>query len=123
MEYLSSIVSLMILVVILVLEVRRPSNVIPVEEKIAYIKRILENLTPLTLLLVTDAEIQFGRGSGQFKRSYVLNELYKRIPDEYKKYITEDNLDVIINTSLPKAESLWADGPRFLENYDMGIRK
>ena len=35
----------------------------------------------------------------------------KGIPDEYKKYITEDNLDSIINKALEEAES-WANNPR-----------
>ena len=36
----------------------------------------------------------------------------KRCPDEYKKYITEDNLDSIINKALEEAERLWANNPR-----------
>ena len=42
----------------------------------------------------------------------MIDELYKRIPDEYKKYITEDNLDSIINKALEEAERLWANNPR-----------
>ena len=82
-----------------------------VAERIAYITRILKNLAPIALVLVTDAEIEFGGGTGQLKRSYVIAELYKLIPDEYKKYITEENLDAIINKALDEAEKLWADNP------------
>lgn len=81
-------------------------------EKMAYITRLLTNLVPIALVLVTEAEIQFGGGTGPLKRSYVIDELYKRIPDEYKKYITEDNLDSIINKALEEAEKLWANNPR-----------
>lgn len=81
-------------------------------EKMAYITRLLTNLVPIALVLVTEAEIQFGGGTGTLKRSYVIDELYKRIPDEYKKYITEDNLDSIINKALEEAERLWANNPR-----------
>lgn len=81
-------------------------------EKMAYITRLLTNLVPIALVLVTEAEIQFGGGTGTLKRSYVIDELYKRIPDEYKKYITEDNLDAIINRALEEAEKLWASNPR-----------
>lgn len=77
------------------------------KERIAYVTRLLTNLVPIALVLVTDAEIQFGGGTGKLKRSYVIDELYKRIPDEYKKYITEDNLDTIINRALEEAEKLW----------------
>jgi len=78
-------------------------------EKIAYITRLLTNLIPSALVLITDAEIQFGGGTGVLKRSYVICELYKLIPDEYKKYITEENLDAIINKVLPEAQKLWSD--------------
>lgn len=81
-------------------------------ERIAYITRLLTNLAPIALVLVTDAEIQFGGGTGQLKRSYVIDELYKRIPDDYKKYITEDNLDAIINKALEEAEKLWSGNPK-----------
>lgn len=80
-----------------------------VQERIAYITRLLTNLTPIALVLVTDAEIEFGPGTGKLKRSYVIDELYKRIPDDYKKYITEDNLDAIIKTALDEAERLWSE--------------
>lgn len=80
-----------------------------VGERIAYITRILTNLAPVALVLVTDAEIEFGGGTGPLKRSYVIDELYKRIPDEYKKYITVENLDVIINKALEEAEKLWSE--------------
>ncbi len=80
-------------------------------EKMAYVTRLLTNLVPIALALVTDAEIQFGGGTGALKRSYVIDELYKRIPDEYKKYITEDNLDTVINSALEGAEKLWKQNP------------
>lgn len=82
-----------------------------VAERVSYITRLLTNLVPIALVLVTDAEVTFGGGTGQLKRSYVIDELYKRIPDDYKKYITEDNLDTIINTALDQAEKLWVDNP------------
>lgn len=81
------------------------------EERIAYVTRLLQNIVPIALCLVTDAEITFGGGTGIIKRSYVIDELYKRIPDEYKKYITEENLDAIINDALEKAEELWSTNP------------
>lgn len=82
-----------------------------VHERVAYITRLLTNLAPIALVLVTDAEIAYGGGTGQLKRSYVLDELYQRIPDEYKKYITEENLDTIINRALEEAEKLWRNNP------------
>lgn len=79
------------------------------QEKIAYITRLLTNLVPIAMVLVTDAEITYGDdGTNVLKRSYVIDELYKRIPDEYKKFITEENLDSIIDKVLPEAKKLWA---------------
>lgn len=81
-------------------------------EKVAYITRLLTNLVPIALTIVTDAEIKFaGAETGVLKRSYAIGELYKMIPDDYKKFITEDNLDSIINTVLPEAKKLWAENP------------
>lgn len=86
-------------------------NAMSTKERVAYVTRLLLNLIPSTLILVTDAEIQFGGSTGTLKRSYVIDELYKRIPDEYKKYVTEENLDALINKVLPEAQKLWSDNP------------
>ena len=83
-----------------------------VQERVAYITRLLTNLAPIALVLVTDAEIEFGGGTGPLKRSYVIDELYKRIPDEYKKYITEENLDAVIKVALEQAEKLWEENEK-----------
>ena len=91
-------------------------------EKIAYITRLLQNLVPIALVLVTDAEIAYGGGTGQLKRSYVIDELYKRIPDEYKKYITEDNLDSIINKALEEAEKIWSTNTKVKELVYGGVQ-
>lgn len=77
------------------------------EEKIAYSKRLLENLMPIALSLVTNAEVIYGGGTGALKRAVVMDELYARIPDEFKKYIDESNLDNIIETALIEAKALW----------------
>lgn len=81
------------------------------QERIAYITRLLTNLAPIALVLVTDAEIDFGGGTGALKRSQVIDQLYMRIPDDYKKYITVDNLDMIIDKALEEAEKLWTTNP------------
>jgi len=87
-------------------------------EKMAYVTRLLTNLVPIALVLVTDAEVSDGGGTGKHKRSYVIDELYKRIPDEYKKYITEDNLDAVLNKSLDEAKILWESNDNFKRLVD-----
>lgn len=78
-------------------------------EKVAYVSRLLQNLIPIALGLVTDAEAQYGGGTGKIKRAYVIDELYSRIPDEFKPYVTEQNLDAILSKALDEAKVLWEE--------------
>ncbi|MDD3041254.1 hypothetical protein [Bacteroides sp.] len=78
-------------------------------EKVAYVSRLLQNLIPIALGLVTDAEAQYGGGTGKIKRAYVIDELYSRIPDEFKPYVTEQNLDAILTKALDEAKVLWEE--------------
>lgn len=80
-------------------------------EKVAYVTRLLTNLVPIALVLVTDAEITWGGKTGPIKRSQVIGQLYSYIPDEYKKYVTEENLDTIIEKALEQAEQIWENNP------------
>ena len=80
----------------------RKFRVMPVKEKIAYTTRLLSNLVPLVILFKKEAYEKFGPDEDAvdndlLKRSYIMNKLYERIPDEYKKYVSVDNLDSIIN--------------------------
>ena len=78
-------------------------------EKIAYVTRLITNLVPIAMVLVTDAEIDYGNGTGVLKRARVIEQLYTLIPDEYKPYVTEENLDAVINKVLPEAKKLWEE--------------
>lgn len=78
-------------------------------ERIAYVKRLLENLVPIAIKMVTLAEIDYGGGTGALKRAEVIDALYVRIPDEFKPYVTEANLDIIIEEALRKARILWEE--------------
>ncbi len=73
----------------------------PVKEKIAYTTRLLANLVPMVAVLKTEAFRKYGPDDEAGKnsilyRAYLIDELYKRVPDEYKKYISIENLDAII---------------------------
>lgn len=83
----------------------------PTEERIAYIKRLLENLYPAALSMVTNAEKKYGSKTGLLKKSYVYEKLYTLIPDEYKPYITETNLESILETALETAQIYWKNNP------------
>ena len=69
-------------------------------EKVAETTRLLSNLVPITIWLVVEAEDVLRRENSLVKRAYVMDKLYRRIPDEYKKYITENNLNSIITNAL-----------------------
>lgn len=82
-------------------------NQMSTAEKLKYIVQLISNLVPIALALVTDAEIQFGDGTGPIKRSWVIGQLYQRIPDEFKKYITEEDLSEVVEDALLQAKILW----------------
>ncbi|MDD3288416.1 MAG: hypothetical protein PHX43_05355 [Alphaproteobacteria bacterium] len=107
---------LLSVMILLLLDIRHTSKPMSEEEKVAYATRLLKNLLPIAPLFITDAENQFGPGTGSVKRAYVINELYKSVPDEYKKLITEENLDLIIATVLPKIEGVWAENPQIMNH-------
>ena len=79
------------------------------EERIAYVKRLLENLVPIAVKLVSIAEKDYGGGTGVLKRADVIDQLYSRIPDEFKPYVTEKNLDSVLEAALEEARVLWED--------------
>lgn len=79
------------------------------DERVAYAKRLLENLMPIAIKLVSSVESKYGDGTGALKRAEVIDELYSRIPDAYKPYVTEKNLEAILEDALDKARVLWED--------------
>ena len=85
-------------IIVLTLKVFQPKE--SAKEKVANTKRLLENLIPSAIILISEVEIKFGASIGFFGRAYILDGLYKRIPDEYKKYVTEENLEAILSKAL-----------------------
>jgi len=89
------------------------------EEKIAYVTRLLQNLVPIAFNLVTEPEITYGEKTGPIKRSFVLDELYIRIPDEFKQYVTVENLEAILESVLEDARVIW-DSNEFMSTVVYG---
>lgn len=87
------------------------------EEKIALTQRLLQNLAPIALALVTKAEKDFNSnpmiGMGKLKRSQVLGDLYAMVPDEFKPYVTEENLSTILEIALDEAKDIWGTSKSF----------
>lgn len=85
------------------------SKIMSDSEKMALTKRLLENLIPIAFSLITNAEMDFDSGSGKLKQAYVLDELYSRVPDEFKQYVTMDNLKNILESVLIDARLIWKE--------------
>lgn len=59
--------------------------------------------------LVTEAEQQFGSGTGKLKFAYVLERIYGVLPAIIKVFITYDTLERWIETVLVEAKEHWAE--------------
>ena len=60
--------------------------------------------------LVTEAEIKFPfKESGELKKSFVLNEIYKILPGWMKTFVTYSMLSWMIEKSLVVAKELWGN--------------
>ena len=59
--------------------------------------------------LVTEAEAEFGAGTGTLKFSYVLERVYSILPAGIKTFITYDTLEKWIETALAEAKEKWAE--------------
>lgn len=104
---------IMLVVVLIIVLINASINIIRKvigmtdEERIAYVKRLLQNLMPIAVSLVTKAEMRHGGNSGFIKRAEVFDELYSRIPDEFKPYVTEHNINLILEQALDHAKEQW----------------
>lgn len=78
-------------------------------EKLSWLSRLLSNLIPIAVVLVTDAEIEYGDGTGPIKRASVIAQLYDYIPDDFKQFVTEAQLARIVELALDGAKALWTD--------------
>lgn len=74
---------------------------------LAETKRILENLIPVAMGLICDRTF---KGSSIDERFYILKEVYDRVPDKYKPYVTTGNLDEIVDYAYYKLDNLSDEG-------------
>jgi len=58
--------------------------------------------------LVTQAEHTYGAGTGAIKKSAVLAELMRLLPEEHRAAFSLDSLETIIENGLAEAKRLWA---------------
>ena len=58
--------------------------------------------------LVTQAENEFGPGQGEIKKSAVLAQLLRLIPEQWRAYFDADTLGALIESGLRSAREIWA---------------
>ena len=82
------------------------------QEELARLERARNILQALlngsAAALVTQAENTYGAGTGFIKKSAVLAELLKLLPEEYRAAFDIDTLDAIIESGLAEARAIWA---------------
>lgn len=76
----------------------------------------IKKLRQIAFKLVTDAEQQYGGGTGELKFSAVAETLYSYIPAALKPFITAKDIAKLIETVLEKAKEAWAKSAE-LEAY------
>ncbi|MCL2299624.1 MAG: hypothetical protein FWC27_05705 [Firmicutes bacterium] len=60
--------------------------------------------------LVTQAEIEFGAGQGEIKKSAVLAQLLRLIPAQWRARFDVELLGALIESGLNRAKEIWAKG-------------
>ena len=58
--------------------------------------------------LVTQAENEFGSGQGEIKKSAVLAQLLRLLPEQWRARFDADMLGALIESGLKRAREIWA---------------
>lgn len=65
--------------------------------------------------LVTEAEKIYGGKTGQAKLMYVVKKISSKMPAVLKIFLSEKQLEKIIETVLEKAKNLWSESGKIIE--------
>ena len=77
-------------------------------------KRRWDLLTPVLFGLVTDAEREYGGGTGTLKLAKVIEWVLPYIPALVRPFVTEKKLADMIGFALDKAKIRWSSNPRLI---------
>lgn len=69
--------------------------------------------------LVTEAEKQFGGGTGELKQAYVIEKLYNALPAVLKIYVSAERLGAWVDEALLFAKERWGENAD-INNYIKG---
>ncbi len=83
------------------------------------VKKQYAILDRIIFALVTEAEKQYGSGTGAVKLAAVIDWVYPKIPAVIRLFITADQLTKLIERVLSNARTKWVTNP-YLSNYIIG---
>jgi hypothetical protein len=72
----------------------------------------LSKLKAILFKAVTDAEWEYGGGTGELKLAQVISWIYERLPAYIKPFISESTLKKLVNEAVEFAKLKWESNPR-----------
>lgn len=75
-------------------------------------------LQQILFYLVTQAEKEFGAGTGKLKYATVADWIYQRIPAVLQIFFTAADISDMIENELTKAKERWSKNGNFLESVE-----
>lgn len=81
----------------------------------AIAKKRWDLLQEILFGLVTEAEREYGGGTGALKRAKVIEWLYPQLPASIQTLITKDRLDQMIDEALTAAQKKWERNPTLID--------
>lgn len=74
----------------------------------------------IAFALVTEAEKQYGGGTGKFKQSAVINWVYERLPAVIKIFISAATLGKWVDDVVEQAKAEWAKNANIKDYIESG---
>jgi hypothetical protein len=79
---------------------------------VVVVKKRWDLLDKILFALVTEAERQFGTGTGQLKLAAVVTQVTPYIPSILRIFVTQERLETLVNKALDEAKLKWAANPK-----------
>lgn len=73
--------------------------------------------------LITEAEKQYGGGTGELKQAYVIEKIYNVLPAVLKSVISAERLGKWVDDALVKAKAKWGENSSVSEYIEGGEQK
>ncbi len=80
-------------------------------------------LNKIILALVTEAEKEFGGGTGKMKLAAVVGWVYDKIPSLIRRFISLEKLESLIDKVLKDAKAMWETNPDIKAYISSGAAK